>query len=194
MLKPILKKNDKKARILIWLFSVIVFVVVTISEMTKIDVELPFNPHLFAGLNGMINSLVTILLLIALYFIKIKKYEAHKKAMLIAMFLSILFLIFYLAHHLFSGRTFFGDSNADGVVSSIELIELGAWNIIYKIILYSHIILAGVVMPFILFTAYRAMIGEYSVHKKIAKWTFPIWLYVAITGVVVYLMISPYYV
>ena len=99
--------------------------------------------------------------------------------MLTAMVLSILFLVSYICHHLFAGDTKFGGE--------------GTARIIYFIILFTHIPLAGLILPFILFTAYRGLIGEYARHKKLARITWPVWLYVAITGVAVYLMISPYY-
>ena len=99
--------------------------------------------------------------------------------MLTAMVLSILFLVSYICHHLFAGETKFGGE--------------GTSKMIYYIILGTHIPLAGLILPFILFTAYRGLIGEYARHKKLARITWPVWLYVAITGVAVYLMISPYY-
>ncbi len=193
MLKPIFKKNDKKAHITIWVFSVVIFAVISYIETIKLDVNLPFNPHIFAGLSAFINSIVAVLLVIALIFIKQKKFESHKKTMLGAMGISVLFLLFYVLHHLFSGPTLYGDLDHSGIVTDAEIATAGISRTIYRFIMATHIVLAGVIMPFVLYTAYRAMIGEYSVHKKIAKWTFPIWLYVAITGVIVYLMISPYY-
>jgi len=96
-----------------------------------------------------------------------------------AMVLSILFLVSYICHHLLAGDTKFGGT--------------GAIKTFYYIILFTHIPLAGIILPFILYTAYRGLIGEYPRHKKIARITWPLWLYVAITGVLVYILISPYY-
>lgn len=193
MLTPSLKKNDKNAHILIWLFSAIVFALILYTEKIKLDVALPFNPHIFATLSASVNSAVAILLVVALYFVKRKKYELHRKVMMVTMVLSIFFLLFYVAHHLFSGPTLYGDLNHDGVVNEAEIAAAGMARTIYRILISTHIVLAGIIMPFVLYTAYRAMIGEYRVHKKIARWTFPIWLYVAVTGVLVYLMIAPFY-
>lgn len=109
------------------------------------------------------------------------------------MILSILFLVSYICHHLFAGETKFGDIDHNGVLSDEEAAGVGSLRWIYYIILATHIPLAGIILPFILFTAYRALIGEWPRHRKLAKITWPVWLYVAITGVVVYLMISPYY-
>jgi putative membrane protein len=113
--------------------------------------------------------------------------------MLTAMVLSILFLVSYICHHLFAGETRFGDINHDGILSAAEKASVGSSRIIYYIILGTHIPLAGIILPFILFAAYRALTGDWLKHKKLARITWPIWLYVAITGVVVYWMIRPYY-
>ena len=159
----------------------------------KLEADLGFDVHLFALLNALINSCVTVLLVLALIAVKQKKYLTHKNLMLTAMVLSILFLVSYICHHLLAGDTRFGDINHDGIVTDAEKAGAGSMRLVYYIILGTHIPLAGIILPFILFTAYRALIGEYPAHKKLARITWPVWLYVAITGVVVYLLISPYY-
>ena len=193
MLNPVLKKNDKKASWLIIAFSVIVFSAVVLLSKVKLDVDLGFDVHFFALVNAMINSWVAVLLILALLAVKKKKYETHKKLMLTAMLLSILFLVSYICHHLLAGDTRFGDIDHDGIVSEAEKTAAGSLRIIYYIILGTHIPLAGIILPFILFTAYRALIGEYPAHKKLARITWPVWFYVAVTGVIVYVLISPYY-
>jgi putative membrane protein len=193
MLTPVLKKNDRKANWLIIVFSLIVFAAVVLLSKVKLEVNLGFDVHSFALFNAIINSWVAILLIVALLAVKNKKYELHKKFMLTAMVLSVLFLVSYICHHLFAGDTRFGDINHDGLLSETEKANAGSLRIIYYIILGTHIPLAGIILPFILFTAYRALIGEYPRHKKLARITWPIWFYVAVTGVVVYWMISPYY-
>jgi putative membrane protein len=92
-----------------------------------------------------------------------------------------------------AGEAKFGDSNHDGLVDEQELMAVGNTRLIYFIILITHIFLAAIILPFILFTAYRALTAEYTLHKKLAKITWPLWLYVAVTGPVVYWMIHPYY-
>lgn len=179
MLTPSIKKNDKKARLLILTFSVVVFLVVASLSRIQLNVDLGFDVHIFALANAVINSCVTVLLIWALVAIKQKNYERHKSLMMLAMVLSILFLVSYIAHHLLAGETKYG---GDGPMKTI-----------YYIILATHIPLAAIILPFILFTAYRSLIGEYEKHKKLAKYTWPLWLYVSITGVLVYLFISPYY-
>jgi len=193
MLDAVWKKNDKKAKTLIILFSVIVFLAITALSRIKVDVDLGFDLHLFAKANAMINSAVTLLLISALIAVKSKHYLLHKKIMLTAMVLSVLFLISYICHHLFAGESKFGDTNHDGLLTEEEKIAAGPVRIVYYILLGTHIPLAGIILPFILFTAYRSMIGEFAKHKKLARITWPIWFYVAVTGVVVYFMISPYY-
>jgi putative membrane protein len=193
MLAPSWKKNDRKASILIITFSAIVFALITLLSRYKLDIDLGFDVHFFARANAVINSTVTILLIVAFIAVRQKKYETHKRIMLFAMGLSILFLVSYICHHLFAGDSRFGDVNHDNVLSETEKLAAGNIRIVYIILLSSHILLAGIIMPFVLFTAYRSLIGEYARHKKLARITFPIWLYVTITGVIVYFMISPYY-
>ena len=193
MLPAAWKKNDRKATIIIVLFSVIIFIAVSILGRVTLQVDLGFDPHIFARVNAVINSIVVVLLLCGLIAVKTRLYLLHKRIMLTAMFLSILFLISYICHHLFAGEARFGDVNHDGVLSAAEKINAGSLRMVYYFILATHIPLAGIVLPFILFTAYRALIGEFDKHKKLVRITWPVWFYVAVTGVIVYLMIKPYY-
>jgi putative membrane protein len=191
--QPTFTKNDKKARILIIVFSTIVFVAITALSRIKWDVELGFDKHLFAKANAFINTTVSLLLILALIVVKKGNYGLHKKLMLAAMLLSILFLVSYICHHLFTGDAKYGDSNHDGVVDAAEKLAAGNIRYFYYFIVGTHILLAGIVMPFVLFTAYSALIGEYAQHKKLARITWPIWLYVAVTGPIVYWMVRQYY-
>jgi len=193
MLQAQWKRNDRKATILIWTFSAVVFIAVVVLSRIKLNVNLGFDLHLFAKANAVINSLVAILLLVALFAVKGKKYTLHKNLMLAAMVLSILFLVSYICHHLFAGETRFGDLDHDGMLSDAEKAAAGSTRMIYYILLGTHIPLAGIILPFILYSAYRALTGDFARHKKLVRITWPVWFYVAVTGVVVYLMISPYY-
>ncbi len=193
MLQPSIEKNDQKAKILIWTVSIIVFVAVAFLSKYKLIIDLGFNPHLFAKANAVINSIVAFLLLAGLIAIKQKKYSLHKMIMLSAMALSILFLLCYIGHHLLAGETKYGDINHDGLVDDAERLQVGGLRTLYYIILVTHIPLAAIILPFILFAAYRALTGEYEQHKKLTRITWPVWFYVAITGVIVYYMINPYY-
>ena len=191
--EPVLKKNDKRAKIFIWAVSIIVFMAVAFLTKVKLNANLGFNPHVFAAINAMINSIVAVLLLVALLAVKSKRYLLHKNIMLAAIILSVLFLISYICHHLLTGDTKYGDINHDGILSMDEKTLAGSMRYIYYFVLITHIPLAGIILPFILFTAYRALTGDYEKHKKLVRITWPIWFYVAVSGVVVYLMISPYY-
>jgi putative membrane protein len=193
MLQASLTKNDKKANWLIGIFSVVVFGVVVALGQIKLEVDLGFDVHIFATINAVINSIVSVLLLAALWSVKQKNYILHKRLMLSAMVLSILFLVSYITHHLLSGDTRFGDTDHDGLLSDAEKLAAGGMRMVYFVLLLTHIFLAAIILPFILFTAYRAMVAEYPRHKKLARITWPIWFYVSVTGVIVYLMISPYY-
>ena len=137
---------------------------------------LTFLPPIYASING----LTAILLITAVIAIKKGNRKLHEQLNTSAIICSVVFLLMYIAYHITSNHTNFGGE--------------GAIKYIYYFILTTHIILSIVVIPFVLITFMRAKLGKFSEHKKIAKRTFPLWLYVAITGVVVYLMISPYYV
>jgi putative membrane protein len=189
----VLQKNDRKARTLIFIFSAVVFLAVSALGRFKLNVNLGFDEHIFATANAFINSIVAILLVAGIITAKNGKYTRHRNIMLLAMGLSILFLVSYICHHLFAGEVRFGDSNHDGQLSAAEAAAVGSMRYIYYILLGTHIVLAGIVLPFILFTAYRALINENSAHRRLAKITWPMWFYVAVTGPIVYLMISPYY-
>lgn len=188
-----LTKNDKKARLVIFVFSALVFAIITALGRYKLNVALPFDEHIFARANAIINTLVAVLLVAGLLSAKKEKYARHRTIMLTAMALSVLFLISYICHHLLSGEAKFGDINHDGILSVDEKLAIGVVRYIYYVLLGTHIVLAGIVLPFILFTAYRALINENAAHKKLAKITWPMWFYVAVTGPVVYFMISAYY-
>ena len=179
LLEPVFQKNDRKASIRIWIFSAVIFLAIATMGAVHLEVDPGFNVHIFAKINAIINSTVTLLLIAALVAVKQRKLQLHKRLMLMAMVLSVLFLLSYVCHHLFAGDTKYGGE--------------GPLRYVYFFILITHIFLAAIIMPFVLFTAYRALIAEFPEHKKLARITWPIWLYVSITGVVVYLFISPYY-
>ncbi len=195
MLQPAMQPNDKKAKRLIVYFSVVVFLAITILGKYNLagKVNLPFDVHVFALINAFINSAVVFLLIAGLATVKNKNFKLHKKIMLAALGLSVLFLVSYICHHLFAGEAVYGDTDGVKGLSDAETATVGNMRTIYLLILFTHIPLAGLALPFILFAAYRALTGEYEKHKKIVRFVFPVWLYVAITGVIVYLMISPYY-
>ena len=168
--------DSKKYNKWIVILSVVIPLVVAILFGVKIDAELPiFLPPIYATING----LTSLLLIAAVWAVKNKKIQLHEKLMKTAIGFSVLFLVMYVAYHMTSESTKYG---GEGILRTI-----------YFIVLLSHILLSIVVIPFVLITYVRAITNNIELHKKIAKYTFPLWLYVTITGVVVYLMISPYY-
>ncbi|MEJ7625702.1 MAG: DUF420 domain-containing protein [Ferruginibacter sp.] len=193
MLQPVLIKNDSRARWIIFSVSLIVLIVVVILSKVEVKISESFDVHIFALANAIINSTVAILLIAALVAIKQDKYTLHRNIMLAAIILSLLFLLSYIAHHLLAGETRFGNIDKNDIISEEEKTAAGNTRYVYYFLLLTHIPLAALILPLILFTAYRALTGEYDRHKKLARITWPIWLYVAISGVLVYLLISPYY-
>ena len=187
-----LQSNEKKYQLWINIVSVAIPVVVAFLFMVRIpNVEpLSFLPPIYASING----ITAILLVMALVAIKNKKIVLHENLMKTAIACSFLFLVMYVAYHMTSDSTKFGDINSDGVRSEIEAAKLGASLYVYQFILLSHILLSIIVIPLVLISYVRAKLEKYELHKKIVKFAFPIWLYVAVTGVIVYLMISPYYI
>ena len=186
--------------ILIWVVSILVPVVVALLLFTKweydqlvFDMRIPnydpvtlmddlpiakpltFLPPIYATING----LTAVLLVIAVYYIKNGKRKIHENLIKVCIALSLSFLVMYIAYHITTDPTPFGGS---GLISYI-----------YFFILITHILLSIVVIPMVLVSYSRAFQSKFASHKKIAKVTFPVWLYVAVTGVIVYLMISPYY-
>ena len=170
--------DDKKYNKLIVILSVVIPVVVAILFGVRIpNVEpLSFLPPIYAAING----LTAIILILAVIAIKNKKIVLHENLITTAILCSIVFLVMYVAYHMTSDSTKFG---GEGFIKYV-----------YYFILLTHILLSIIIIPFVLITYVRAITNNIEKHKKIAKITFPLWLYVAVTGVIVYIMISPYYV
>ena len=153
------------------------------------SLDLGFLPPFHATLN----ALTAVVLLVALYFIKQKKVQQHRNAIYVAIVLSVLFLLSYVAYHFTTPETLFGDSNHDGLVNEAEKAAVSGIRPFYLVLLLSHIALAAGIFPFILFTFIRAYTNQIERHRKMARWVFPLWLYVAITGPICYFMLIPYY-
>ena len=162
---------------LITVVSVLIPVVVAILFTVRLPnvAPLDFVPPIYAG----INALTALILVIAYVAIRQKNIKLHEKLMKIAIALSLVFLVMYVAYHMTADPTPFG---GEGIVRQV-----------YYFILISHILLSVGIIPLVLITYVRAISKRFADHKKISVITFPIWLYIAVTGVVVYLMISPYY-
>ncbi|OXG07342.1 putative membrane protein [Flavobacterium araucananum] len=186
---------EKKYNKYIIAVSILIPVAVGILFVIKlkdfgINVEpLSFLPPIYATTNG----LTAIALVLGVIAIKNGKQKLHERLMTSAIALSLAFLVMYVAYHMTADSTKLGDLNHDGIVDAVEKAKVGAVRYLYVFILLTHIVLSVVIIPFVLVTYVRALSKRFDRHRKIARITFPLWLYVAVTGVIVYLMISPYY-
>ena len=174
------KENEKVKKYTpwVWILSIAIPVVVAILFLIKIPNVKPltFLPPVYA----FINAITAVFLTIAYIAIKRKKIILHERLMKISIGLSVIFLVMYVAYHMTSDPTPYG---GEGIIRSV-----------YYFILISHVLLSIGIIPLVLVTYVRAISKLFADHKKIARYTFPIWMYIAVTGVIVYLMISPYYV
>lgn len=186
-------QSEKTLKVTAWIVTVAVLLLVGLMRRVKLPVPDGWDVSFLPAVNATINGLTALALLLSLYFVKQKRYLAHRNANLAALGLSVLFLLCYVAYHFTTEDVIFGDSNADGVLDQAETLAVGGMRTIYLIILFSHILLAGIILPFILFTSIRALVGKYELHKKMARWVWPLWFYVALTGPIVYLLLRPYY-
>jgi putative membrane protein len=186
---------EKKFNPFIIIVSILIPVVVAILFSVKLkdfgyDVKpLSYLPPIYATING----ITAVVLILGVRAIKNGNRKLHERLMTFAICLSVAFLVMYVAYHMTADSTVFGDTNHDGVRSAAETATVGATRFAYFFILITHIFLSIAIIPMVLVSYVRALAERFDRHRKIGKITFPIWLYVAITGVVVYLMISPYY-
>jgi putative membrane protein len=168
--------TPKNSKTLIVIVSIVVPILIGILFKVQITgYDFSFLPPIYASING----LTAVFLLVALWAIKNKKRQLHENLMKLCMVFSLIFLTTYVAYHMTSAPTPYGGS---GVLKTF-----------YLVILISHILLSVIIIPLVLFSYLRAILGNFEGHKALVKYAFPAWLYVAISGVIVYLMISPYY-
>lgn len=182
---------EKRLNVAAWIVTVAVLVLVGLMRRVKLDLGMDLS--FLAPFHASVNALTAVVLLIAFYFIRQKNVIAHRRAIYVALGLSVLFLLSYVAYHFTTPETLYGDANHDGVVDTAEKLATGSMRSIYLVLLISHITLAGISLPFILFTFIRAFTGQYDRHRRMARWVFPIWLYVAVTGPLCYYLLLPYY-
>lgn len=175
-------KNDKL--VFRWIFGISLFVFVAVLVLNKKVLPRPDSIPEFVyslpALNALINGSCSILLLASLYFILKKNILMHRRINITTFVLSSVFLLSYISYHYLAEETIFPKNNPIRPI--------------YLTILISHIVLAASVLPLVLISFYLGLTNQVKKHKRIVRWTYPIWLYVTITGVVVYLMISPFYV
>lgn len=172
--------NQRTVNLAIGIVSVAVPALVLMLFFIKPpDVQVGFDLRILPALNASLNFSTALLLLTGFYFIRNKRINSHRICMITAFCFSALFLVFYVIYHALTEPTPYG---GQGIIRNI-----------YFFILITHIVLAAAILPLILITLVRGLQKKFDRHRKIARWTFPLWLYVAVTGVAVYLMLSPYY-
>ncbi len=168
---------EKKLNIAAWVITIVVLLLVGLMRRVKLDLGMDFSflPPVYSTLN----FITAIILIVAFIQVKKKNIEAHRKLMFAAIFTSFLFLLGYVLYHFTTEETRYGGE--------------GAIRTIYFFLLITHVVLAAIIFPLILFTFIRAYTNQIEKHRKMARWVFPIWLYVALTGPIIYLMLMPYY-
>lgn len=176
-----------------WILTGIVLLLVGMMRRVKIPLPDGWDLSFLPPFHATVNALTAVVLLAAFYFIRRKNIRAHRRSIYLALGLSALFLLSYVAYHFTTPETLYGDLNRDGSLSADELAAVGSTRSWYLALLLSHIVLAALIFPFILFTFIRAYTGQYERHRRMARWVFPVWLYVAVTGPVAYYMLMPYY-
>ncbi|HOY04495.1 MAG TPA: DUF420 domain-containing protein [Saprospiraceae bacterium] len=168
---------EKRLNVAAYVVSVVVLLLVGLMRRVKIDLGIDF--HFLPPIHATLNAITAVILLVALYYIKNKQIEQHRKAIYLAMVCSALFLVSYVLYHFTTPETRFGGT---GVIRTV-----------YFFLLLTHVVLAAVTLPLVLLTFNRAYTNQIERHRKMARWVFPLWLYVAITGPICYLMLKPYY-
>ncbi len=183
----------KKLNIAAWIVTVVVLLLVLFMHRISLDLPEGITLNSIPFVNAIINTGVAIALILAIIFVKQGNYIAHRNVMSVALTLSVLFLLLYVAYHLTHEDIKYGDINYDGILSDNERASVSSSRTPYLILLISHIVLAAVSFPFILFTFIRAFTNQFRAHVKMARWVYWLWLYVAVTGPIVYLLLRPYY-
>lgn len=166
----------KKLLPISYVLSVVVIGLIAVMGVWKIETDIDFS--FLPAFHSTVNFCTFILLLIALYFVKKGNIEAHKKTIILAMCASVIFLVSYVTYHITTGHVKYGGQ--------------GAMRVIYFTLLNTHIALSGIVFPFILISFIRGISYQIEKHKKLVRWVYPIWLYVTISGPILFLMLRPY--
>ncbi len=186
---------SKKLGRISWILTAAVLVLVGLMRRPELRIPLPegWSFAFLPPVHAVINTLVTIALVVAIVAVKQGKIGLHRNAIFAAMVLSVGFLLCYVAYHFTNTEVLYGDANHDGLLDAAERAAVGGARTAYLVLLISHIVLAGVSLPAILFTFIAGWTNRFAAHRRLAKWVFPMWLYVAVTGPICYLMLRPYY-
>lgn len=188
-------KNEKSIKTVIWITTIVIVAAVTILNKKVLPVPDTIPSFIFRlpMLNAFLNGTCSVLLIFSLLAIKKRNIPLHRKLNLTAFLLSSLFLVSYVTAHYFIPDTRYGDTDHNGMLDVAEAAAVSGIKPVYLTILLSHIVLAIVVFPMVLLSFYYGLTDQREKHKKLTRFSYPIWLYVTVTGVVVYLMIAPYY-
>lgn len=186
--------NETKANNLRkWIIALSIVLPLAVALLFKVKIEgitaFRWLPYVYAG----INALTAVLLIWALKAIKQKNISLHFRIIRACLVLSCMFLLMYVTYHITNPTTYYGDTNYDSKLDILEKAAVGGWIYLYYTILISHVLLSIAIVPLVLFSYLFARTGQIERHKAWVRFAFPAWLYVAITGVIVFLMISPYY-
>lgn len=177
--RPPQEELSRKLVIGAWIVSAAVLLLVVLMQKIRLPLPDGWSTALLPPIHAGVNAVAAVVLIVSVIFIKLGNVRMHRATMVMAMFLSVLFLLSYVAYHMTNDPTRYG---GEGIMRTA-----------YFALLISHILLAAVSLPFILFTFIAGWTNRFAAHRKLAKWVFPMWLYVAITGPLVYWMIKPYY-
>ena len=187
------KALGKKLTIIVWIITALVLFLVGLMREVKIELPQGVSFHFLPPLHAILNSAAALSILMAIISIKKKNIINHQRWIYVAMGCSLVFLLSYVTYHFTTAETLYGDLDHNGLVSEEEKRDAGVMRIVYLTILLSHILLAALSLPFILLTFVYGFTHQIEKHKKMAKKVFPVWLYVAVTGPIVYLLLQPYY-
>lgn len=184
-----------RLKVVAWLVTIAVLVLVGLMRRPEYRIVLPdgWGLGFLPPVHAILNSAVAACLIVAVVAVKRGQITLHRNATTFALILSVLFLTCYVAYHFTTPETLFGDVDRDGMLSKAERTEIGGTRTVYLLVLLSHIFLAAISLPFILLTFIAAWTNDFGRHRKLAKFVFPVWLYVSVTGPICYLMLRPYY-
>lgn len=174
-----------------WALSAVVLLLVGLMRRVRLPTSIDFG--FLPPFHATLNALTAVTLVAALLFIKKKQIARHRAAIYASIGLSVLFLLSYVVYHFTSAEVLYGDIDHNGILDAAERAAVAGIRPMYLVLLISHVTLAGPILPFILFTFNRAFTAQYARHKAMARWVFPLWLYVAVTGPLCYLMLRPFY-
>jgi len=193
--RPPQEALSQKLGAIAWVLTAAVLVLVGLMRRPELRIPLPegWSFDFLPPVHALLHSLVTVALAVAIVAVKRGRIALHRQAILAAMGFSVVFLLCYVAYHFTNTEVVFGDSNGEGLLDAAERAAVGGSRTVYLLLLISHIVLAGISLPCILFTFIAGWTNRFAAHRRLARWVFPMWLYVAVTGPICYLMLKPYY-